>query len=52
MKRVAGLMALLIMVLTVTPAVADFYVISGGGRLGTAITSVPIAITIPGSVRT
>jgi hypothetical protein len=48
MKRVVVLMALLIMVLTVTPAVADFYVIGGGGRLGTAITSVPIAITSPG----
>jgi len=41
-------MALLILVLTVTPAAADFYVIGGGGRLGTAITSVPIAITSPG----
>ena len=36
------------MVLTVTPAAADFYVIGGGGRLGTAITTVPIAITSPG----
>jgi len=48
MKRVVGLMALLIAVLTVTPAAADFYVIAGGGRLGTAITTVPIAITSPG----
>jgi len=48
MKRVAGLMALLILVLTVTPATADFYVIAGGGRLGTAITTVPVPITSPG----
>ena len=48
MKRVAGLMALLIAVLTVTPAAADFYVVGGGGRLGTAITTVPVAITSPG----
>jgi hypothetical protein len=48
MKRVVGLMALLILVLTVTPATADFYVIAGGGRLGTAITSVPFPITSPG----
>jgi parallel beta-helix repeat protein len=48
MKRVVGLIALLIAVLTVTPAVADFYVIGGGGRLGTAITTLPVAITIPG----
>jgi len=48
MKRFVGLMALLIMVLTVTPAAADFYVIAGGGRLGTAITSVPVSITSPG----
>jgi len=48
MKRFVGLMAILIAVLTVTPAVADFYVLGGGGRLGTAITSVPIAITSPG----
>ena len=41
-------MALLIMVLTVTPAAADFYVVAGGGRLGTAITTVPLAITSPG----
>ena len=48
MKRVAGLMALLIAVLTVTPAPADFYVVGAGGRLGTAITTVPVAITSPG----
>ena len=48
MKRVVGLMALLISVLTVTPAVADFYVIAGGGRLGTAITTVPFPISSPG----
>lgn len=48
MKRVVGLMALLILVLTVTPAAADFYVIAGGGRLGTAITALPYTITSPG----
>lgn len=48
MKRVVGLMALLIAVLTVTPAAADFYVVGVGGRLGTAITSVPFVITSPG----
>ena len=48
MKRVVGLMALLIVVLTVTPATADFYVIAGGGRLGTAITALPYTITSPG----
>jgi parallel beta-helix repeat protein len=48
MKRVVGLIALLIAVLTVTPAVADFYVIGGGGRLGTAITALPHTITSPG----
>jgi len=48
MKRVVGLMALLIAVLTVTPAAADFYVIGGGGRLGTAITALPYTITSPG----
>ena len=48
MKRFVGLMALLIMVLTVTPAAADFYVIGGGGRLGTAITTLPFVITSPG----
>jgi hypothetical protein len=41
-------MALLIAVLMVTPAAADFYVVGGGGRLGTAITTLPIAITSPG----
>ena len=48
MKRVVGLMALLIAVLTVTPATAEFYVIAGGGRQGTAITTVPYTITSPG----
>ncbi|MHB8067270.1 MAG: right-handed parallel beta-helix repeat-containing protein [Desulfobaccales bacterium] len=49
MKRFVGLTALLIMVLTVTPAVADFYVIAGSGRLGTAITTVPVPINSSGS---
>lgn len=48
MKRVVGLMALLIAVLTVIPATVDFYVIAGGGRLGTAITTVPFPISSPG----
>ena len=48
MKRVVGLIVLLIAVLTVTPAIADFYVVAGGGRMGTAITTLPYTITSPG----
>ena len=48
MKRIMWLVALILVAFTVTPAVADFYVIAGGGRLGTAITTVPFAITSPG----
>ena len=48
MKKVMGIFALMVVALTVTPAAADFYVIAGGGRLGTQISSVPYTISSPG----
>ncbi|MCX5890100.1 MAG: hypothetical protein NTY36_11680 [Deltaproteobacteria bacterium] len=48
MKRIMWLVALMLVAFTVTPAAADFYVIAGGGRLGTAITTLPFLITSPG----
>ncbi len=51
MKRVAGLIVLLVVGLTVVPAAADFYVIAGSGNAGTRINSVPYTITSPGLYR-
>lgn len=48
MKRIMLIVVLMLVAFTVTPAAADFYVIAGGGRLGTAITALPYTITDPG----
>jgi parallel beta-helix repeat protein len=48
MKRIMWLVAVMLVAFTVTPAAADFYVIAGSGRMGTAITAVPYTITSPG----
>ena len=48
MKRMMWIVVLMAVTLTVTSASADFYVIAGGGGVGTRITSLPYTITTPG----
>ena len=48
MKKIKWLVGLIVVVLAVTPAAADFYVIAGGGRVGTQISSLPYTISTPG----
>ncbi|MEW6657124.1 MAG: right-handed parallel beta-helix repeat-containing protein [Thermodesulfobacteriota bacterium] len=48
MKRFVTLAMVLAVVLCGTAARADFYVVAGGGGVGTKITSVPYTITQPG----
>jgi hypothetical protein len=49
MKRNLWLLALVgAMLLSVSPVLADFYVIAGGGGVGAKITSLPYTITAPG----
>jgi parallel beta-helix repeat protein len=48
MKRIKGLVILIVVFLSGTPAVADFYVVAGGGRVGTQISSLPYTISDQG----
>lgn len=48
MKRIGLLAVVLAVVLSGPAAWADFYVVAGGGRVGTKITSVPYEISTPG----
>ena len=48
MKTIKWLVVLMLMALTVTPVQADFYVVGGGGGVGTRITSLPYTINTPG----
>ena len=48
MKRIGLLVVVLAVVLSGPAAWADFYVIGGGGGVGTRITSVPYTISTPG----
>ena len=48
MRRIMCLVVLVLMAVTVSPVSADFYVIGGGGGVGTKITSLPYTIINPG----
>jgi hypothetical protein len=48
MKRMMWIVALMVVTLPVSSASADFYVVGGGGGLGTRITSLPYTIITPG----
>jgi hypothetical protein len=48
MKRVMWLVVLVVVALAVQPATADFYVIGGGGKVGTQINSLPYTISTSG----
>jgi hypothetical protein len=48
MKRIIWVAAIMAVVCSALPAAADFYVIGGGGKAGTQITSVPYTIDSPG----
>ena len=48
MKRFIWAAAIMLVVGSVLPAAADFYVIGAGGNVGTKITSVPYTISSPG----
>jgi parallel beta-helix repeat protein len=48
MKKLMWIAAIMVLTLTATSASAEFYVIGGGGGVGTKITSLPYTITAPG----
>jgi hypothetical protein len=48
MKKILWLVVIVLVAFTIKPAAADFYVVGGGGRVGTQISSVPYTISVPG----